>query len=200
MNANISSIQLLHQQTATVTSSMPISAVDSYFINTNKRSRQLLHQYPYQQQIATSSMSISAVDSYFVNANIISKQIIHQYQYQQYIATSSMPISAVDSYFINTCISSRQLPVLHLCQYQQQIATSSMPISAVDINTNISSNTKYYRLLSQYQVQFQLFSEGLYYSYVHNIDRAYTAKVCNRKCGEVLVHLERKNQRIPLWF
>ena len=58
-----------------------ISAVDSYFINTNI-------------SIVISSISISAVDGYFINTNISSLQI----------ATSSIPISAVDSYFNNNKI------------------------------------------------------------------------------------------------
>ena len=86
-----------------------ISPLDSYFINTNISSRQLLHQ---QQKIGllNSSTPISAVYRY-----------LHQYQYQQQIVTSSTPISAGDSctalirisavgsQFIKITIRSRQL-------------------------------------------------------------------------------------------
>ncbi len=155
INTTTSSRQLLHQrnyQQQIVTSSTPLSAVDSNFIDTNIDSYYMNITSSIQISavaIPTSSTPISEVDrlSYFItNTKIRSRQLLHQHKYLQQMATSSTPISALDSYFIQfrTAISSRQILhqhnvsnrwLLHQHCNQQQIVTLSTAISTVDIFT-----------------------------------------------------------------
>ena len=110
---------------------MSISAVESYFINTNISGRQ---QYQYQGQTATSSSTVDSYsinanisDSYFIIVNICDGQLLNQCQYIYIsgrfinaIATSSMPIinslqlldqcqRHVDGFFISANVTGRQL-------------------------------------------------------------------------------------------
>ena len=108
------------------------------------RSRYLLYQHSYQQQIATSSTLISVVQI-TTSSILISAvdQVLHSFSYQQQIATSSTLISASTLYYMSgvglqiatsltfiLAFSSRQRLHQHII-CQEQIYTSSTFISAV---------------------------------------------------------------------